>query len=82
MSTKFIKLPDDYKVNGYGAQLKVKAVKCGKAGCTKCPHGSYAYLVYRVSGQSGRSKTKEFYIGQIKAKDSKEPINQLVNPAD
>ena len=30
--------------------VRLKAVKCGKKGCTKCPHKIYAYAQFRVGG--------------------------------
>ena len=34
-------------------------VRCGKAGCTKCPHGPYWYAYYR---EEGRLRSR--YIGR------------------
>jgi len=31
--------------------IKIKAVRCNKAGCTKCPHGWYAYHVVVFFGK-------------------------------
>jgi len=59
-------LPGDIKINGYKAHIRYKKVSCGKPGCTKCPHGSYAYLVYR-SGE----KVKDLYLGAFKKKEYK-----------
>jgi len=42
----------------YHARIKIKAVRCGKKGCTKCPHYQYAYAQYRVG-----KKVKEKYLG-------------------
>ena len=33
-----------------GARV-VKTVSCGKEACTTCPHGPYAYRVYREGGK-------------------------------
>lgn len=38
--------------------IRIKEVRCGKKGCTKCPHSKYAYAQYRVG-----PKVKEKYIG-------------------
>lgn len=38
--------------------IRLKAVRCGKKGCTKCPHHIYAYALYR----SGK-KVTEKYLG-------------------
>ncbi len=35
-----------------------ESVKCGKPGCTKCPHGPYWYAYYREEG-----KVRSRYIG-------------------
>ena len=42
----------------YSARVRFKAVRCGKAGCTKCPHYIYAYAQYRVG-----KKVREKYLG-------------------
>jgi hypothetical protein len=34
-------------VGTHAAHLREKYVRCGKPGCTKCPHGPYTYLSYR-----------------------------------
>jgi len=36
-----------------------ESVKCGKPGCTKCPHGPYWYAYYR---EGGRLRSR--YIGR------------------
>jgi hypothetical protein len=36
-----------------------EAVRCGKPGCTKCPHGPYWYAYYR---EDGRLRSR--YIGR------------------
>lgn len=38
--------------------VRIKAVRCGKQGCTKCPHKVYAYLRYREG-----SHVREKYLG-------------------
>lgn len=37
---------------------RLESVKCGKPGCTKCPHGPYWYAYYREDG-----KVRSRYIG-------------------
>lgn len=37
---------------------RLESVKCGKPGCTKCPHGPYWYAYYREEG-----KVRSRYIG-------------------
>ena len=37
-----------------------QAVRCGKPGCTRCPHGPYWYAYWR---EGGRLRTR--YVGKI-----------------
>ncbi len=37
---------------------RLESVKCGKPGCTKCPHGPYWYAYWREEG-----KVRSRYIG-------------------
>ena len=37
---------------------RLESVKCGKPGCTKCPHGPYWYAYWREGG-----KVRSRYIG-------------------
>ena len=39
--------------------FRQQSVKCGKAGCTACPHGPYWYAYWREDG-----KTRSRYIGK------------------
>ena len=39
--------------------VKIKEIRCGKKGCTKCPHKSYAYGQYREG-----PKVKSKYFGK------------------
>lgn len=39
--------------------LRSQMVRCGRQGCTKCPHGPYWYAYWR---EGGRSRSK--YIGK------------------
>lgn len=41
--------------------VRLKEVRCGKEGCTKCPHKRYAYAQYRVG-----KKVTEKYLGIAK----------------
>lgn len=41
--------------------VRLKEVRCGKKGCTKCPHKTYAYAQYRVG-----KKVTEKYIGVVR----------------
>jgi len=45
-------------------RLRQRAVKCGKAGCTSCPHGPYWYAYW---SERGRRRTK--YIGRLLDED-------------
>ena len=38
---------------------RLESVRCGKPGCTTCPHGPYWYAYYREGG-----KLKSRYIGK------------------
>jgi hypothetical protein len=38
---------------------RLQSVRCGKPGCTRCPHGPYWYAYWR---EGGRSRTR--YIGK------------------
>lgn len=46
----------DKKVVSYQA----KYIKCGKEGCSKCPHGPYIYAFWREGG-----KIKSRYLGRL-----------------
>lgn len=41
--------------------VRIKEVRCGREGCTKCPHKKYAYAQYRVG-----EKVTEKYIGVVR----------------
>lgn len=40
-------------------RYRQQSVRCGKAGCTRCPHGPYWYAYWR---EDGRVRTK--YVGK------------------
>ena len=46
------------KGNSRTGSVRIRAIYCGKKGCTKCPHKIYAYVRYREG-----KKVKEKYIG-------------------
>lgn len=46
---------------------RLESVKCGKPGCTKCPHGPYWYAYYREDG-----KVRSRYIGPELPSDARE----------
>ncbi|HET7483073.1 MAG TPA: hypothetical protein VFK89_09450 [Actinomycetota bacterium] len=43
----------------HGVTYRSEAVRCGKPGCTKCPHGPYWYAYYREDG-----KLRSRYVGR------------------
>lgn len=50
---------EDFGVEETGpVTYRLESVKCGKPGCTKCPHGPYWYAYYREDG-----KVRSRYIG-------------------
>jgi len=42
-------------------KIRIRSIRCGKKGCTKCPHGYYAYARYYSHGRH-----HEKYIGRVK----------------
>ena len=40
--------------------LRQQAVRCGKPGCTKCPHGPYWYAYWTENG-----KRRSRYVGKL-----------------
>lgn len=58
-------LLDDPAQPGDGGQalpkvtFRQQSVKCGKQGCTTCPHGPYWYAYWRQDG-----KTRSRYVGK------------------
>ncbi len=40
--------------------LQQRMVRCGKAGCTRCPHGPYWYAYWR---EDGRRRSR--YVGRL-----------------
>lgn len=45
--------------DGGAVTYRQESVRCGKRGCTKCPHGPYWYAYYR---EGGRLRSR--YIGR------------------
>jgi len=45
--------------------LRHQMVRCGKAGCTKCPHGPYWYAYWT---EDGRRKSR--YVGRLLDEES------------
>lgn len=46
-------------------RLRQQQVRCGKAGCTKCPHGPYWYAYWT---EGGRRKSR--YVGRLLDEES------------
>ncbi len=42
--------------------LRQRAVKCGKAACTRCPHGPYWYAYWNEDG-----RRRSCYLGRLEA---------------
>jgi len=47
-------------IQGHRGRVIEKMIRCGKEGCTNCPHGPYKYLVYR---EGNKVRTK--YLGKV-----------------
>ena len=45
--------------------LRQQKVKCGKSGCTRCPHGPYWYAYWTENG-----KRRSRYVGRLLEEDS------------
>lgn len=54
----FVHLEDNHTGEDYYGKIRLKEVRCGQQGCTRCPHKIYAYAQFRV----GR-KVTEKYLG-------------------
>jgi hypothetical protein len=54
--------------------LQLKKIKCGKKGCSKCPHGYYTYAYWKENG-----KTKSKYIGKYGDPKTQNKIYELAN---
>jgi len=50
---------------GPRVQLRQQAVRCGKQGCTRCPHGPYWYAYWTEDG-----KRRSRYVGRLLDEDS------------
>jgi hypothetical protein len=48
--------------------IREEFVKCGKAGCKKCPHGPYRYAYWRENG-----KLRKRYLGKHVTQDAHTP---------
>jgi len=45
----------------YSATIRIKAVRCNKPNCHKCPHHSYAYAQFRDG-----ARVREKYLGVVR----------------
>ena len=50
---------DDDGKKKTGVSYRLEEVRCGKRGCTRCPHGPYWYAYWREDG-----KLRSRYIGK------------------
>ena len=55
-----ITLIDEETGRVFRGTVRIKAVRCGKENCTRCPHHSYAYAQFR----NGK-KVTEKYLGVV-----------------
>lgn len=49
----------------YAGRYRYRAIRCNKSNCRACPHGSYAYRVWRAEGRQ-----RERYLGPVDAMDN------------
>jgi len=56
-----IEVRDDETDTYIRARVRIKAVRCGKKNCTRCPHHSYAYAQFRIG-----KRVTEKYLGVVK----------------
>ena len=47
-------------VDGPNVSLRSQMVRCGKTGCTRCPHGPYWYAYWTENG-----KRRSRYVGRL-----------------
>ena len=55
-----------------GVSYRLEEVRCGKAGCTSCPHGPYWYAYFREQG-----KLRSRYIGRDLPGDVKAVLTEM-----
>jgi hypothetical protein len=61
-------LEDPAEPTGSGrVTFRQEMVRCGKEGCTRCPHGPYWYAYWREDG-----KTRSRYVGKELPGDKKD----------
>jgi hypothetical protein len=66
-------LGDDFGSVAPNVRIRAQYVRCGKEGCTRCPHGPYWYAYW---SENGRRRSR--YIGKLDAGTAKE----IPSPAD
>ena len=58
----------DSGTGGAGVTYRLEHVRCGKRGCTRCPHGPYWYAYWR---EDGRLRSR--YIGKTLPEPAEAP---------
>ena len=56
----YITLRDNKTGRTFLGRVRIKAVRCGKENCTRCPHHSYAYAQFRIG-----KKVTDKYLGVV-----------------
>jgi hypothetical protein len=59
LNTDSLAFVEDQSPKRPGVSYRLEEVKCGKRGCTRCPHGPYWYAYWR---EDGRLRSR--YIGK------------------
>jgi|LSQX01.3.fsa_nt_gb hypothetical protein len=52
--------------------LQLKEIKCGKKGCSKCPHGFYVYAYWRQN-----NKIRSKYLGKVGDPETQRKVDEL-----
>lgn len=58
---KYVIIKDTKTGDEHVATIRIKAVRCNKPNCHKCPHYSYAYAQFRDG-----SRVREKYLGAVR----------------
>ena len=61
--------PDDPDTGPERVTYRQEEVRCGKDGCSQCPHGPYWYAYWREDG-----RTRKQYIGRHRPGEPAEPV--------
>ena len=67
------RVPD--RTSGVKVTYRLEEVRCGKAGCTRCPHGPYWYAYWR---EEGRLRSR--YLGRAQPPGVPEAVKQGGGP--